>query len=178
MLARFCLAQSQAERSPAPVDHRLENRILQDCATLCVENAQKLIALVCENYRSDAAIGILPWWYRVFYLYVASQHLIAAMLRPDVFAPVVLESWCKAHSALCAHEHLSSAVKQCISTFQKMWQKVTDIHYPGGAQAPPPPEGPSDTCFQDFFQHLGFEAENPLFGMDSTAWLDNVDWNL
>ena len=143
---------------------------------LCVENSQKIIALVHESYRSEAAIGILPWWYRIFYLYVASQHLIAAMLRPDVFAPMVLESWSKAMSALCAHEHLSSSVQRCISTFRTMWQKVTDIHYPGSDQALPP-EGPSNAWFQDIFQHLGFEAENSLFSTENIAWLGNVDWN-
>ena len=177
MLVRFCLPQSQAERAPVPVDQGLGDRILKDCATICVENSQKMIALVYENYRPDAAIGILPWWYRIFYLYVASQHLIAAMLRPDVFAPVVLESWSKAMAALCAHEHLSPSVQQCISTFQTMWQKVTGMPYPVGDQAVPPPEGPSNACFQDVFQHLGLETEFPLFGMENMAWLGNVDWN-
>ena len=80
-------------------------------------------------------------------------------------------------SALGAHEHLSSSVKRCVASLQNMWQRVTDIHYQGGDQAPPA-DGSSEVCFQDTFQHLGFEAENPLFGMDSTSWLDDVDWNL
>ena len=177
MLARFCLPQSQAERALAPADQGLGDRILQDCATLCVENSQKMIALVYENQRPDAAIGILPWWLRVFYLYVASQHLITAMLRPDVFAPMVLESWSKAMSALCAHEHLHSSVQRCISTFRTMWQKVTDIPCFGRDQGPPS-EGSPNAYFQDIFEHLGFEAENPLFGMENISWPGRMDWSL
>ena len=167
MLARFCLPQSQAERVPVPVSQGLGDRILQDCATLCVENSQKMIAIVFDNYPLDAAIGILPWWYRVFYLYVATQNLIAAMLRPEVFAPVVLEPWGKAMAALGAHEHLSPSVQRCISTFQTMWHKVSGIPCPGS-------EAPSNACFQDVFEHLGFETELPLFGMENMAWLGNV----
>lgn len=173
MLARFCLPKSQAERVPAPVGQGLGDRILQDCATLCVENSQKMIGLVFDNYRSDTAIGFLPWWYRVFYLYVASQNLIAAMLRPEVFAPVVLEPWGKAMATLCAHEHLSASVQRCISTFQTMWHKVSGIPYPGSDQDLPL-EAPSNSCFQDVFEHLGFQTELPLFGMENMAWLGNV----
>lgn len=76
-------------------------------------------------------------------------------------------------SALCAHEHLSPSVQRCVSTFQKMWQRVTDMHGPVGDQASPS-EVPSNTCFQDIFQHLGFEADDPLFGMENMAWLGNL----
>ena len=179
MLRRFCLPQAHKESAPTLVSSSLKNHILQDCATLCVENARKIITLMYDNHQPDIAIEILPWWYRVFYTYVASQHLIAAMLRPDVFASVVTESWSKATTIFSALEHLSPSVQRCVANFQTMWQKVNGIHssYSLGAGQVSPPEGPSDSCYQDVFQHLGFD-EFPVSGLENVAWLGNNDWNL
>ena len=177
MLARFCLPPSQVECAPTPVDQDLRARILRDGAKLCVENAQNLITLLYESCGSNEGIGILPWWYRVYYLIIASQHLIASMLRPEIFASLAVEFWSKAMSALCAHEHLSPSVKRCIAAFQKTWQKVTDLGHLGSDQCLPP-AGISTAWFQDVFQHIGFEAENPFLGIESPAWLDDFEWNL
>lgn len=168
MLVRFCLAQHQEERATVSIEQGLGDHIPRGCATLCVENAQKMLAVAYDNCRSDRGIGDLPWWYRTFYVYIETQHLIAAMLRPDVFAAAALESWNKAISALYAHEHLSSSAKRRISSFQKMWQKVTDINKAGEDQVPPP-KAPSNGDFQDIFQHLGFDADILLLGVEGMA---------
>lgn len=152
----------------------LENRVLQDCAVICIDNAQKVIDLVSEDYTtSGAAIGRLPWWFRIFYLWIATLHLIAAMLRPDVFKPMILDHWNKAMATLYAHEHISPSIQRCTANFRGMWQKVTDIRNKlAGDQDVP------DTN-QLFFQHLGFDAGGMMsdFGVDDMTWLNNVDWD-
>lgn len=176
MLARFCLPKTQGDAPHSPAKRRLSNRVLQDGANICVESTQRLLSLICESSRHDAIAGSLPWWYRVFYLYVTCQYLIAAMLRPDAFGALIQESWSTAISALCAHEHLSGFVKKCVSTLQIMWQKATDLQNLGNGP-PMQPQGTTDGGFQDVFQQLGLEDGNPLFAIDYTSWLDGVDWN-
>ncbi|KAE8393462.1 hypothetical protein BDV23DRAFT_180529 [Aspergillus alliaceus] len=177
MLSRFCRGYSPAEGHPTPVDRRLGDHILQGCAMLCVESAKKLITLVCVNYRSSAAIGILPWWYRVFYLYAASQILIAAILRADVFAPMVSDSWYQAMSAFSAHKHLSPAVMEYSLAFRQLWRNVTDM-YLSDSEVNGSSGRPSDVPFQGFFQDLSFDIASPALGMEGVGWMDTINWNL
>ncbi|PIG81167.1 C6 transcription factor [Aspergillus arachidicola] len=168
-IAHFCLPHLQPQKSNEP---SLADHITQTHATLCVTNAQKLIALIQTCSQQDNT-GLIPWWYRVFFLYIAMQHLIAAMLRPDVFAKVVLESWNTAVSVLSAHEHLSPSVGKCLNKLRLMWGKVNDI------QAPVTHEVLSDCDmgWRDVFQYLGFDAEMSLFGMDDSVWLGDINWH-
>ncbi|KAK3938461.1 hypothetical protein QBC46DRAFT_292403 [Diplogelasinospora grovesii] len=189
MLAHFCLSQPQPS-----ADQSLGYRILQDCASLCVENSRKIIALINDNFDSGDAIGPVPWWHRIFYLYVASQHLIAAMLRPDVFTAMASDSLRRALSILQGHEHLSPCVGRCIKSFQTLSQKIADIHHHpttaagtggDGVQAV---EGQAsfpnlNLNFQDVFQGLGFEADNSSLlgmgmGMEDMSWLGPEGWNV
>ncbi|RHZ64934.1 transcription factor domain-containing protein [Aspergillus thermomutatus] len=174
IMARFCISNLQAPKAPTSAEAGLGDRFSQTCATLCVENAQKLVALIQECSRSDRT-GLVPWWYRIFYLYIAMQHLITAMLRPDVFGTAVLEPWNTAVSVLGAHEHLSPSVRRCLNSFQMMWQRVIDIHRPPTQDARPS-RADRNMGLHDVFQHLGFDAQIPLFGLEDPAWLDNVDW--
>jgi hypothetical protein len=166
-LVRFCLTSF----APVGINQKLDNRMLGECARLCVENAQTIIDLVVEDLGSEPATRVLPWWWRIFYLWIASLHLIAAMLRQDVFGPDVSEHWAKALSTLSAHEHLSAFVPPCMAGFRDMRQKVSDIH-----QHPPDQIVPDS--YQDMFQQLGFETDNPMLNinMDDFAWLGNLDW--
>lgn len=102
------------------------------------------------------------------------QHLIAAMLRPDVFATVVVESWNTAVSALSAHEHLSLSVGRCLNKLRLMWGKVGDIQ----ASISHEVLADCDMGWRDVFQYLGFEAEMSLFGMDDSVGLGDIDWSL
>ena len=166
-LVRFCLTSF----APVDVSRKLENRILGECARTCVENAQTIIDLVVEDFASEAGLRVLPWWWRVFYLWIATLHLIAAMLRQDVFESDVSEHWTKALSTLCAHDHLSSFVPLCVAGLQDMRQKVSEIHQrPRGQLAP--------DSYQDMFQQLGFETDHTMFNinMDDLSWLGNLDW--
>lgn len=137
-----------------------------------------MVDLVCDNCGpGEATIGPLPWWYRIFYLYVASQHMMAAMLRPDVLlTSMISESLGKALSALRSHEHLSPCVGRCLKSFQTLSQKISDIHHLAGDRVTVP-GGSANACFQGLFQDLGFEAESSLLGVEDMSWLDVADWN-
>jgi len=101
MLARVCLAQTTS----SPLTKGLKGRVFHECATLCISNAQAIVDLIYENHRTllPLNICIIPWWFRIFYLNVASTILIAASLNTDIFTPVVSQSWSKAicHSMCC-----------------------------------------------------------------------------
>ncbi|KAE8324632.1 putative fungal-specific transcription factor domain protein [Aspergillus sergii] len=168
-MAHFCLPHFQAQKSNEP---SLADHITQTHATLCVTNAQKLITLIQTCSQQDNT-GLIPWWYRIFFLYIAMQHLIAAMLRPDVFATVVLESWNTAVSVLGAHEHLSPSVGKCLNKLRLMWGKVSDIQAPMSHEV----LSDCDMGWRDVFQYLGFDIEMPLFGMSDSEWLGDIDWS-
>ena len=173
MLARLCLTP---HRKTSDVNS-LHDHLLQGCALLCIENTARMLSLVCEAYATSPTL--LPWWYRVFYLFVSSQHLLAAMLRPDVLLTQVHELWSTAKQAFADHEHLSPAVKRCSSNFAKLAEKITNAHNSviltnaAANQAEALGEGE----FQDIFQQFGFDLDGLLYDFqDSTSW--PTDWNL
>ncbi|KAK4042018.1 hypothetical protein C8A01DRAFT_44909 [Parachaetomium inaequale] len=173
LLARHCLARLPT----APTNYNNNNdkmtggggslsaRIVQESAVLCVENAQKMIALIVDECRTttpsppqaDGAggidiIGVIPWWYRVLYLHVAGTVLMAATLQPRLCTPAVSESWARAMAALRIHEHLSPFVSQCLATFealssgmaaggQPQQQQQQQQQQPYGGPPPPAAQG-------------------------------------
>ena len=169
ILVRFCLSSP----TPTGLVPDLEHRILQSCAMLCVENAQKVIDLVAQDWKPDTPIGILPWWYRVFYLWIATLHVIAAMMRPEIFESVVSGHWGKSISLLTAHEHLCHFLPETVVNFRSMWEKVMRIRNMPDNEVPPA------DAFQDVFQHMGLEAPNLMygFGTEDMAWLGNFEWD-
>lgn len=173
MLARFCLSQSQATTISA-LDQGLGSRIVYDCASLCVENASKIVDLVYENNKSNGITGVIQWWYRLFYLHIAGTIFIAAMLRSDLFKPAVSQSWSRMMSILRAHEHLSPYVQQSVATFETLAFKISESLNQGSGQ-PTTLDGSSNTYFQDIFQDMGFDHDNFLFGKEDMAWLSNID---
>jgi hypothetical protein len=164
MLARFCLSQSQV-LAGSHLDQGLSDRILQSCATLCLENAQKMISLVQEYHnKPEESIGLLPWWHRVLYLHVAATTLIAATLRADLFTSSISQSWNMAMAALHSFQSLSS--------------RILETHHSNSTsrgQFPPLEGGPSNIYFQDVFQDLGFDPDNILFGKDDMTWLSSFE---
>ncbi|KAI9714706.1 MAG: hypothetical protein M1828_001135 [Chrysothrix sp. TS-e1954] len=178
MLARLCFPQFSPGNAPLNSSASLESRVLQDCASLCMESTERLLSLVCSTCGYGADGGTLPWWYRVFYLFVASQHLLAATLRPDLFGSMVLESWTTAMSTLSAHEHLSPAIKRCVSSFQKMSQKVTNS-FQTETDIPTQPDYLPDFDVQAFFQQSGFEMQDLYFENNDIAWPNgSTDWSV
>jgi hypothetical protein len=173
MLARVCLAPTEVTLTSS-TDQSLGDRVLQNSAFLCVENAQKMINLVHEYHKPVGPVAVIPWWYRIFYLHIAGTILIAAMLRADIFTPMVSQSWTKAMSTLQAHEHLSPFVQQCVTTFQTLSCKIMETYHSSGGQFPSL-EGSSSTYFQEVFQDMGLEAENFLFSKEDMSWLTSFE---
>lgn len=195
MLARYCSAiihtpSTEGTAMPAH-EEGLKGRVLKDCAVLCLENAQQMIALIREEHTPGGNIGTISWWHRVFYLHVAGTILVAAMLRADLFTTSASRSWGAAMVLLRAHAHLSPAVQQCVATFETLRSKIsetqqqqcghghghrTGVHVGGSPPAAPPPDGDghSHTYFQDVFRDVGFDPSNSLFGMEDMTWLSNI----
>jgi hypothetical protein len=148
--------------------------MLGQCASLCVDNAQQMISLIDEHYRQSGTTAIIPWWYRVFYLYVSGTVLIAAALRTDLFTSAVSQSWSKVIWTLQAHSHLSPFVQQCIVTFQTLSSKIEEMHNPGRGQSPTI-ETSGSSYFQDAIQDIGFDPDSFLFCMEDMSWLRNSD---
>ncbi|KAL6232753.1 fungal-specific transcription factor domain-containing protein [Aspergillus navahoensis] len=168
MLAQLCLARLPNEFTyPATHNMSLDDSITQTCATLCIESVNKIITLL-QNSGTISTRALIPWWHRVFYLYITMQHLIAAMLRPDIFGDTVPCLWDRSIALLAAHEHLSVSVRRCLASFQGMWQKVIDIQAFSRAYSSTQNQGVpdlEDAQFWDVFHHLGFDLGTLEFGV-------------
>jgi hypothetical protein len=121
-LARFCLSPSELSH----LSDNVESRVVHQCAILCLSTAQQLIAALLQYQAIDGTIGLLPaWWYRVYYVYTAATVLIAAKLRPDVFAKADLNrAWSQAMSVLKAHEGFGQSVRKCVTALHFLSSKI------------------------------------------------------
>ncbi|RYP65999.1 hypothetical protein DL769_006165 [Monosporascus sp. CRB-8-3] len=169
MLARFYSTKSHTATVPAISNPpSLSDRLLRECAGMCVEAAQKVTSLIIETVEPDESMGILPWWYRIYYLHIAGTNFLAAMFVSDLFTESVSQSWHNVMSALGAHEHLSTYVQQCIRTFETLSTRILESRYPNpdGSKDVPLEEGASGFFFDDIFQDMGFDFDNFLFGTE------------
>jgi hypothetical protein len=85
---------------------------------MCLEAAQQIAILVIESLEPDQAIGLLPWWYRIYFLHIAGSNFLAAMINRELFTESVARSWEGVLAALRAHEHLCEYAAQCARTFE------------------------------------------------------------
>ncbi|GAM41975.1 hypothetical protein TCE0_043f15536 [Talaromyces pinophilus] len=144
----------------------LGDRIIKDCAKVCVEAAQKLTKLIIEILEPYEPMGLLPWWYRIYYLHIAGTHFLAAMFSTEIFTESVSRSWDDVMSALRAHEHLSTYVPQCIQKFEALSARISQtrqlntevngdfaLDFQGG-----------DLLNNDIFQDLGWNFDDFLYG--------------
>lgn len=169
MLARFYSMKSHTAKVPATSDPpSLSDRLLRECAGMCVEAAQKVTWLIIETLEPDEPMGLLPWWYRIYYLHIAGTSFLAAMFGPDLFTESVSQSWHNVMSALRLHEHLSTYVQQCIRTFETLSTRILETRSPnpGGSGDVPLVEGTSGLSFDDIFQDVGFDFDSFLFGTE------------
>lgn len=171
MLARLCCSQPHAATDPA-VEQGLGDRVAYSCASLCVENACKMIALVHEQHDQQDAISVFPWWYRIFYLHITGTILLVTMLRPDLFTSTVSQHWNRLMLLLRAHEHLSPFVQQCVANFESLSCTLSGSHWADGGPILTS-EGSSNTNIKNVFQDLGFDADNIFFDMEEMNWLNN-----
>lgn len=135
---------------------------------MCVEAAQKVTSLIIETLEPDESMGLLPWWYRIYYLHIAGTNFLAAMFGSDLFTEPVSQSWHDVLSALGAHEHLSTYVQQCIQTFETLSTRMLEARYPdpNGSWDVPLEDETSGIFFDNIFQDVGFDFDNFLFGME------------
>lgn len=166
MLARFYLMKSRTATVQATSNrHSLSDRLLRECAGMCVEAAQKVTSLIIETLEPDESMGLLPWWYRIYYLHIAGTNFLAAMFGSDLFTESVAQSWHNVMSVLRAHEHLSTYVPQCIRTFETLSTRTLETRYPNpdGSGDVLLEEGTSGFFFDDIFKDVGFDFDNFLF---------------
>ncbi len=164
MLARFCSFNSATATATAQATTSsitLGDRILRECAAMCIEAAQRLTSLVMETLEPDSSMGLLPWWYRIYYLHIAGTNFLAAMFTSDLFTESVAKSWETVMSALRAHDHLSAFVQQCIRIFETLSARALESRDPssvGNGDALPPESFIIDNLFQD----VGFDFDDFL----------------
>ncbi|PYI02721.1 putative fungal-specific transcription factor [Aspergillus sclerotiicarbonarius CBS 121057] len=158
MLARYSLkSHSTPAAHTSPNRPSLSDRLLQESATMCIEAAQMVTSLILETHDPDDPIGLLPWWYRIYYLHIAGTIFLAAMFSSDLFTTAVSRSWDQVMSGLRAHENLSTYVQQCIETFETLSSRILNTDAL-------PQEGNAGSFFDEFFQDLGFDFDSYLFG--------------
>lgn len=141
----------------------LNERLLRECARMCVDAAQGVTSLVVETLDPGQPIGILPWWTRVYYLHIAGVIFLAAMVGSSLFTDSVSRSWQDVLAALRAHVHLSTYVQQCVWTFEALSAKISQTNcLPLQSGGKPLTEG-AGCCFDDIFQDIRFDFDEFLF---------------
>jgi hypothetical protein len=128
ILARYYLTRSHTTATPTSEKaFSLSDRLFRECAGLCVDSARALASLVIQTLKADESLGLLPWWYRIYYLHIAGTTFLAAMSVPDLYTDSVAQSWRSIISALRDHQHLSAYVQECICTFETLAAAILNL---------------------------------------------------
>jgi hypothetical protein len=164
MLARFY--SMKPDTHPSHKSPSLSHRLLRESASMCIEAAQQMASFVNETLEPDEPIGLIPWWYRIYYLHIAGANFLAAMFRSELFTDSVSQSWKSVLLALRAHEHLSPYVQQCLWTFETLAARITGNPYPSmdGSGCGLMVDGSSGVSFDDIFKDVNFDFDNFIFG--------------
>lgn len=171
MLAHFSMFHPPIS-SNITVDQTLRQRLIHNCACICIENAQDVIRAL-EEYCGQPGVqgGLVPWWIRVYYLHVAGTVLIAATMRPDISSQLAVgESWDRLISLLRRHEHLSSWIPQYLEVLETLSFEVLQAQFQdaGGWPAVNLQNGPT---VQDAFREDAYPADFP-FGLEDIFYLN------
>jgi hypothetical protein len=134
---------------------------------MCLEAAQKITSLIAEMYDTSEPIGILPWWYRVYYLHIAGTHFLAAMFVSDLFTSSVEQSWYQVLATLKAHEHLSLYIPQCARTFETLSARILPNSDETGTLSME--DGAPELFLHDMFQDVHFDLDAFLFGAEDNG---------
>ncbi|TFB05393.1 hypothetical protein CCMA1212_002667 [Trichoderma ghanense] len=172
MLARLYAIKSHASAAVAASDPpTISDRLLRECAGMCLEAAQKLTSLIAEIHDPNEPIGILPWWYRVYYLHIAGIHFLAAMFASDLFTPSVERAWYQVLAVLRAHEHLSLYVQQCARTFETLAARILNARClsADGNGIVALDEGAPGLFLDDMFQDVNFDLDDFVFGVEDSG---------
>jgi len=133
---------------------------------MCVETAERIVTMILDSTEPNEAIGLLPWWYRVYYLHIAGTTFLAAMLG-DLFTESVSQSWNSMLASLREHVHLSIFIPQCIATFQTLSERILETRNPrlnGGDSALG--DDTAGLCFDDLFKDFDLDFNSFLFGIE------------
>ncbi|KAL2844398.1 fungal-specific transcription factor domain-containing protein [Aspergillus pseudodeflectus] len=181
---------------PTSATCTLNHRLLHNAATMCLEAAQRIATLIVETLQHDQAqaepIGLLPWWYRLYYLHIAGANFLAAMISRELFTESVARSWEDVLGALRAHEHLCGYAVQCGRTFEMLARRIRRVGGGGGgdgglgvgtfegsvggagtnasagadvgASSLEMDESPPGISFDELFQDIDFDMDGFLFG--------------
>lgn len=172
MLARLYSIKSHAPTITTTSDaSTISDRLLQECARMCLEAAQKVTSLIAEICDPSEPIGILPWWYRVYYLHIAGTHFLAAMFASDLFTSSVEQAWYQVLATLRAHEHLSLYIPQCARTFETLSARILNTRCPDSAEnsGMALDEGAPGLFLDDMFQDVNFDLNDFLFGVEDNG---------
>jgi hypothetical protein len=158
---------------------------------MCLEAAQRIATLIVETLEHDQAqaepIGLLPWWYRLYYLHIAGANFLAAMISRELFTESAARSWEEVLGALHAHEHLCGYAVQCGRTFAMLAGRIRRVGGGGldvstcegsvggagsnasagadvGASSLEMDESPPGISFDELFQDIDFDMDGFLFG--------------
>jgi hypothetical protein len=174
ILARFYSMTSHTTATPtggkAP---SLSDRLFRECAGLCVDSAQALASLVIETLKAGAGepMGLLPWWYRIYYLHIAGTTFLAAMFVPDLYTDSVAQSWRSVISALRDHQHLSAYVQECICTFETLAARILEPQSSNPLNNTRSPFSDDDFgfVFDDLFYDAGLNVNEFIYLNNNTV---------
>ncbi|KAJ5203601.1 uncharacterized protein N7498_004480, partial [Penicillium cinerascens] len=171
ILARFYSMKSNGQsRSTNPAT--LSERLLRECAKMCVDAAQGVTALVTETLEPCEPIDIIPWWTRIYYLHIAGVIFLVAMVGSDLFTDSVAQSWQDFLAGLRAHVHLSTYIQQCICTFEALSAKILQPTGPVAQSGCEPLVEGAGVCFDDIFQDFRFDFDEFLFRTEEVLNFD------
>lgn len=160
MLTRYFSKQSPSTSTG------LSSRLLRECAVMCVETAERIVTMILDSIEPNEAIGLLPWWYRVYYLHIAGTIFLAAMLG-DLFTESVLQSWNSMLTSLREHVHLSTFIPHCIRTFETLSARILETRNPNvnHCEDSPPDNDTAGLCFDDIFKDFDLDFNSFIFGI-------------
>ncbi|KAH8651123.1 fungal-specific transcription factor domain-containing protein [Xylariales sp. PMI_506] len=171
ILTQLCLSKPPYDLSTEP---RLTESLIRDCCHSCIDDAAEVISVVSTHSqpRTGGTLPAIPWWTRLFYLYVASTVIITALRPIDTFRTAkVMESWEGIISTLRAHESLSHHVQHLIEMLISISMMSRD---PGHLRPTVGDEGTSGISQNPMLPHDTFGLDNLDYGWDETFWMEAI----
>lgn len=142
--------------------HAYKDAMIHHGASICVQNAQRMIDLIHTSTLTPSP-NVIPWWYRIFYLHMAGTVLLAAMLASEIYTDSVRNSWDKLILLTQSHEHLSPFIEKMLLSFQSLATQIAGL---ASQDYIAPSDMLAQTYFQDIFQGLPFDIDGFFFRND------------
>lgn len=173
----------------------LRQKIYEQCSIVCVNTARSTISCFLEYQVFDGTVGLLPaWWYRLYYLFSASTVLIAARLRPDMFAEAeISQSWEESMRVFQNLQNVSPSARKCVAALQILSSKIVQtvlgenrsaikpIQFPNTSLPPDQAaiQQASMAAFDQMFDFSNVNISNFTLDIDDLSWLNEMTtWNV